>query len=135
MKTIISILFISALAGSFAFIGGRTDFKNADKDILQKQKVIYEVLQHPYQPGVSIYKQDFLNIVNGFDFEQYYGNFKNADAVKEFYHMYNKGLMPFNELFSIYNKRHRRQAIALFHVFYYAKGNFHFVQLANIFDD
>lgn len=122
MKTIISVLFVSVLAGSYAFTGGRTDFKAGDQTILQKQKVLFELLQHPYQPGVSTYKPEFLNIVQSFNFEQYYDHFNNVDAVKEFYYFYKKGLMPFNELFSIYNEYHRKQAIALFHVFYYAKG-------------
>lgn len=122
MKAIISVLLLSALAGSYAFIGGRTDFKNADKDALNKQKVLFELLQHPYQPGVSVFKGEYLNIANSFDFEQNFNNFNNVEAIKEFYYMYKKGLMPYNQLFSIYNMRHRRQAIALFHVFYYAKG-------------
>lgn len=126
MRAIISVVFLSAVASSYAYVGDPTGFKNADKDILLKQKALFELLQHPYQPGVSIYKQDYLNIVNAFDFEQNYGNFRNVDAVKKFYRMYEKGLMPFNELFSIYNQNHRRQAIALFHVFYYAKGKLDF---------
>lgn len=122
MKTIISVLFVSVLAGSYAFTGGRTDFKTGDTQVLQKQKALFELLQHPYQPGVSIYKPEYLSIVQSFNFEQSYDHFNNVEAVKEFYYLYKKGLMPFNELFSIYNEYHRRQAISLFHVFYYAKG-------------
>ncbi|XP_031620301.1 larval serum protein 2-like [Contarinia nasturtii] len=121
MKTILSVLFVSIVAGSYAFSGGRTDFKTFDAATVQKQKAIFELLQHPYQPGVSVYKQEFYDIVQAFDFEKSYNLFSNVDAVKEFYYLYKKGLMPFNELFSIYNEQHRRQAIALFHVFYYAK--------------
>lgn len=126
MKAILCVLFLGALASTLAVTvtyNGRTDFKYADKDVLHKQKVLFELLQHPYQPGVSIYKSEYLNIVNSFDFEQNFNLFRNVDAVKEFFYMYKKGLMPYNELFSIYNYQHRRQAIALFHVFYYAKGN------------
>lgn len=126
MKTIISVLFVSVLAGSYAFTGGRTDFKTGDTEILLKQKVLFELLQHPYQPGVSVYKPDYLSIVQSFDFEHNFDHFNNVDAVKEFWYFYKKGLMPYNELFSIYNEQHRRQAIALFHVFYYAKGNIFF---------
>lgn len=125
MKAIISVLFVSVFVGSYAFIGGRTDFKNAEKDVLHKQKVLLELLQHPYQPGVSIFKPEYLNIVNSFDFEKSYDSFHpNAvDNVKEFYQMYKKRfLIPSNEMFSVYNYNHRRQAIALFHVFYNAKG-------------
>lgn len=118
MKTILSVLFV--LAGAYAFTGDRT--KTGDKDVLIKQKVLFELLQHPYQPGVSIYKPDYLNIVQSFDFERSWELFNNVDAVKQFYYYYQKGLMPYNELFSIYNENYRRQAIALFHVFYYAKG-------------
>lgn len=122
MKTILSVLFVSVLAGSYAFTGGRTDFKTGNAELLNKQKVLFELLQHPYQPGVSIYKPEYLSLVQSFDFEHSFDHFRNVDAVKEFYFYYKKGLMPFNELFSIHNEHHRRQAIALFHVFYYAKG-------------
>lgn len=138
MRTIISVLFVSIVAGTYAFGGpyggqysGQTagqfseqaNFKYADKDVVEKQALLFELLQHPYQPGVSIYKPEYLNIVNSFDFERSYEYFRNVDAVKEFFYFYKRGLIPFNELFSIYNQKHRQQAIALFHVFYYAKGN------------
>lgn len=125
MKAILSVLFLSVLAGSYAFIGGRTDFKYADIHVVYKQKAIFELLQHPHQPGVSIFKPEYLEILKEFDFENSYNLFHPdaVDNVKEFYKMYKKNfLIPFNELFSIYNSNHRRQAIALFHVFYYAKG-------------
>lgn len=125
MKAITSLLFLSLSVGSYAFIGGRTDFKNAEKDVLYKQKALFELLQHPYQPGVSIFKPEYLNIVNSFDFEKSYDSFHPdaVDKVQEFYQMYKKKfLIPSNELFSVYNFNHRRQAIALFHVFYYANG-------------
>jgi len=121
MKAIISVLFVCVLAGSQAFLKGSTNYKYADKDTLAKQSVIFELLQHPYQPGVSIYKPEYLDIVHSFDFEHSYHLFTNVDAVKEFYYYYKKGFIPYNELFSIYNEHHRRQAITLFHVFYYAK--------------
>lgn len=120
MKTILSVLFV--LVGAYAFTGGRTTFKTGDKDVLIKQKVLFNLLQHPYQPGVSIYPQEYYNIMQSWDFEHSWELFRNVNAVKEFWYIYKKGLMPFNELFSIYNENHRRQAIALFHVFYYAKG-------------
>lgn len=122
MRTIISVLFVSLFAGSFAFYSDQTHFKDADRDVLNRQSLLLELLQHPYQPGVSIYKPEYLNIVNSFDFERSYPLFNNVEAVKEFYFLYGKGLIPYNELFSIYNEYHRKQAIALFHVFYYAKG-------------
>lgn len=132
MRTIISVLFVSIFAGSYAFYSDHAHFKNADKDILSKQAVLLELLQHPYQPGVSVYKPQYLDIVHSFNFENSYDKFQNTDAIKQFYHMYKHGLMPFNELFSIYNKKHRQQAIALFHVFYYAKGKcFSNVNLTN----
>lgn len=124
MKTIISVLFVCVLLGPYAVVGGPTDLNNAEKDVLHKQKALFELLQHPYQSAASIFKPEHLNIVKSFDFEKSYDSF-NPDAVdnvKEFYHMYKKGLMASDELFSIYNYNHRRQAIALFQVFYNAKG-------------
>lgn len=132
MRTIISVLFVSIVAGSYALgTGGQTSFKYADKDVVEKQALLFELLQHPYQPGVSLYKPEYLNIVNSFDFEHSFEHFRNVDAVKEFHQFYKKGLIPFNELFSIYNEKHRQQAIALFHVFFYAKGNF--ILISSIF--
>lgn len=124
MRTIISVLFVSIIAGSYAISSypSGQNFKNADKDFVEKQTKLFELLQHPYQPGVSIYKPEYLNLVNTFDVKKYYDNYSNVEAVKEFFYYYEKGLMPYNELFSIYNEYHRQQAIALFHVFYYAKG-------------
>lgn len=121
MKTILSVLFV-LIVGAYAFTGGRTTFKTGDKDVLIKQKLLFEVLQHNYQPGVSIYKPEYLTIVQSFDIEKSFNLYTNVDAVKEFWFMYKKGLMPFNELFTLYNVNHKRQAIALFHFFYYANG-------------
>lgn len=121
MKTILSVLFVSVLAGSLAY---PPSSKTADKSLLAKQSVLFELLQHPYQPGVSIYKPEYLNIVKSFDLENNLNLYKNVEAVKEFVLFYKKGLIPYNELFSIYVEHHRRQAIALFHVFYYAKGKY-----------
>lgn len=124
MKAIISVLFVSIIAGSYAISSypSGNNFKNADKEFVEKQTKLFELLQHPYQPGVSIYKPEYLNIVNTFNVEKNYDYFTNVEAVKEFFYFYKKGLIPYNELFSIYNEYHRQQAIALFHVFYYAKG-------------
>jgi len=88
---------------------------------LRKQAKLLELLQHPYQPGVSIYNPSYLNIVNSFDLERDLELYNNVNAIKEFVLFYKKGLIPYNELFSIYNDVHRQQAVALFHVFYYAK--------------
>lgn len=125
MKAIISVLFACVLLGSHAVIGGPTDHNSAEKDVLHKQKALFELLQHPYQSAASIFKPEHLNVVKSFDFEKNYDSFHPdaVDNVKEFYHMYKKGfLMPSDELFSIYNYNHRRQAIALFQVLYNAKG-------------
>lgn len=130
MRTFISVLFVSILVGSYAY-QYTGQFKNADKDVLNKQAIIFELLQHPYQPGVSIYKPEYLNIVNSFDFEQNYALFNNQEAVKQFLNYYQQGLIKYNELFSIYNDYHRQQAIALFHVFYYAKGKQFYLNFLN----
>lgn len=120
MKTILSVLFVSVLAGSFAY---PPSSKVADKDVLARQKVLFELLQHPYQPGVSIYNRpEYLDIVKSYSIESNLNLYTNVEAVKDFVLFYKKGLIPYNELFSIYVEKHSRQAIALFHVFYYAKG-------------
>lgn len=119
MKTFVSVLFVSIIVGTWAFTT-RTDH-NADKDALTRQAFLFEFLQHSYQPGVSVFSQKYLTIAQSYNIDQSYDLYKNADAVKQFMYYYKKGLIPFNELFSIYNPYHRDQAVALFHVFYYAK--------------
>lgn len=122
MKTIISVLFVSLFAVSWAFSGPHTSaFKYADKEVIKKQSLLFELLQHPYQPGVSLYPESYYNIAQSFDIEKSFDYYNNLDAVKEFVYIYKKGFIPWNELFSIYNPYHRKQAIALFHLFFYAK--------------
>lgn len=125
MRTIISVLFVSIfIAGSFAYYTDPSHFKNADNDVLHKQAFLLEILQHPHQHGEYIYKPEYLNIVKSFNFENYYDHFSNQDAVKEFYYLYQHHPIPYYEEFSIHDKLHRQHAIALFHVFHYAKGEF-----------
>lgn len=89
-----------------------------DTTFLYKQRAILELLQHVHQNDVmpTLYEDAML-----WRFEDNFDLFTNVDAVKEFYDFYKLGLLPMNEIFTIYNEYHRDQVIALFHVFYYAK--------------
>lgn len=92
--------------------------KTVDKDFLYKQKSILEVLQHVHQHEVlpALYEQ-----VKSFRFEDFYDHYTNVEAVREFVKLYEFGLLPRDEIFTVYNEYHRYQVVALFHVFYYAK--------------
>lgn len=117
MAAILGVLFVAALAKS----------SELSSKYLQTQSVILETLRHPYQPGVCIYKPEYLNIVNSFDFEKNAHSFSNVDAVKDFYNIYKKGLIPTTETFSIYNERHRNEAFALSNLFCSAEGKFNII--------
>lgn len=54
-------------------------------------------------------------------FEDNYNLYTNVEAVREFVTYHKTGLLPMNEIFTIYNEHHRDQVVALFHVFFYAK--------------
>lgn len=89
-----------------------------DKDFVYKQKSILYLLQHVHQNEVFVKQFEQSKLWN---FEDNYSYFNNVDAVREFVNYYEAGLLPMNEIFSIYNEYHRDQVVALFHVFYYAK--------------
>lgn len=117
MESILGVLFIGTLAKS----------SELTSQYLQTQSLILEILRHPYQPGVCIYKPEYLQIVNSFDFEKNAHSFSNVDAVKEFNNIYKKGLIPTTETFSIYNERHRNEAFALSNLFCSAEGKFNII--------
>lgn len=54
-------------------------------------------------------------------FQNYLFIFQNKKAVEEFLALYKTGFLPKNVPFSIFYERQREEAVALFHLFYYAK--------------
>lgn len=85
------------------------------------------LLNHVYMP--NFYKDQF-DLGESFDFTKNYDNFKNMEAVKDFYEMYQNGMLPKHKIFSVFNDVHRDQVIGLFHAFFYAKDFQTFYQVA-----
>lgn len=115
MKKISIIVLVSAIALSCAFAGTT---RNAGSDFLAKQKSLFELLQHTHQLDLQ---PRLLEIANNYMIEQHYDDYSNLDAVQRFVLYYKHGLLPMNEMFSVYNLEHRKQMFALFQLFYYAK--------------
>ncbi|ETN67251.1 hexamerin 2 beta [Anopheles darlingi] len=90
----------------------------ADQAFLVKQKQLLEVFQHVHQHEVHT---ELWEVSKGYEIEKNYEHYSNVEAVKEFVALYHHGLLPFDEIFSVFDELHREQAIALFHLFYYAK--------------
>lgn len=117
MKTITIVLFASAVALSRALTTSRVNFKAADKDVLYKQKAIFELMQHLHQLNLQ---PQLLETANNYVIEQNMDHYKNIDAVKDFVVLWKHGFLPLNEVFNVYNSVHLKQVISLFHIFYYA---------------
>ncbi|XP_037027574.1 larval serum protein 2-like [Bradysia coprophila] len=118
MRSISLVLLLGVVAFTCGYSVSPKPAKIADKDFLLRQKSILDLLQHinQYEVLPELYEQ-----TKTYRIEEYYGDYTNVEAVREFVDLYRVGLLPLNEIFSIYNENHRKQAIALFHVFYYAK--------------
>lgn len=119
MKAIFLVVFavLATLASGYVVVP-ESKVKYADKDFLFKQKAIFEVYQHVHQHEVhtALYEDS-----KNFNVEEHYDYYTNVEAVKEFVYFYKHGMLPFDEVFTIFNDEHREQAIALFNFFYYAK--------------
>lgn len=108
----------------------KTPTKFVDETFLLKQKAILHLLQHVHQKDIYtdekwLTENEFF--INDFD---YTTKFTNVEAVTEFLNFYRSGMLPRGEVFSIMNEIHRRQVIALFHLFYYAKDWSSFYEVA-----
>jgi len=107
----------------------KTPTKFVDETFLVKQKAILDLLQHVHQKDIYT-EGKWLTDKELFSYDDYNTKFTNVEAVMEFLNFYRTGMLPRGEVFSIMNEMHRRQVIALFHLFYYAKDWESFYQVA-----
>ncbi|KAJ6638512.1 Larval serum protein 2 [Pseudolycoriella hygida] len=107
-----------ALSCGYIVVDQKVNTYKTDTDFLYKQKVILQLLQHVHQNEVLLKLWDEAKL---WKFEDNYNYFTNVEAVQEFVTNYKRGLLPMDEIFTIYNTYHRDQVVALFHVFFYAK--------------
>ncbi|XP_062540229.1 hexamerin-1.1-like [Armigeres subalbatus] len=115
--TLVALAGLVALAAGYVVVP-EDKITYADKDFLVKQKQLLEIFQHVHQHEVHT---ELWEVSKGYKIEDNYDHYTNVEAIKEFISFYKHGMLPFDEIFSVFHYPHREQAIALFHLFYYAK--------------
>ncbi|XP_055634348.1 hexamerin-1.1-like [Toxorhynchites rutilus septentrionalis] len=112
------VLAITLGVASAAFLPTTSQVKYPEKEWLHKQEDLLLLFRHLYQKD---WNPQLVAYTKNFKVQSNYQLYSNVDAVKEFYSYYEHGMLPKGEVFSIFEEVHREQAIALFHLFYYAK--------------
>ncbi|GAB0094124.1 hypothetical protein DMENIID0001_093520 [Sergentomyia squamirostris] len=117
MKGIVLVFFACAVALSSGYCMV-SNVKSVDKDFLYKQKAILEVLQHVHQHEIhtQMWEDSKTYMVN-----EHFDDYTNVMAVKEFWMYYEMGMLPLDEVFSVFSEMQRKQVMSLFYFFYYAK--------------
>lgn len=120
---------VALASGSVHKYTKTTPTKFVDETFVVKQKAILDLLQHVHQKDIFAEEKWLTDkeFLSDYDYET---KFTNVEAVTEFLSFYRMGMLPRGEVFSIMNEMHRRQVIALFHLFYYAKDWETFYQVA-----
>lgn len=117
MRSIVVFIFACAVAlASGAYFS--KEVKYADNDFLLRQKSIFELLQHVNQHKVFQQLYEEAKLIRYDDLKDH---FVDSDVLKEFLEIKKYGLLPIGDVFSIFDEQHRREAVALFKVFYNAK--------------
>ncbi|XP_053693940.1 hexamerin-1.1-like [Sabethes cyaneus] len=112
------VLATALVLASAAFVPSTSQVKYADKEWLHKQEDLLLLFRHLYQKD---WNPQLVAYAKNFAVKSSFHLYNNVDAVKEFWTYYEHGLLPKGEVFSVFNEVHREQAVALFHLFYYAK--------------
>ncbi|XP_076243329.1 hexamerin 70a [Calliopsis andreniformis] len=94
------------------------DLKNADKDFLQKQKKIYNLLYHISQP--SVVNPSLLDEGRAWDLENNIDSYSSRAVVEEFLDMYKHGMLARGDIFSMFYPKILNEMEALFKLFYAA---------------
>ncbi|XP_038222260.1 arylphorin subunit alpha-like [Zerene cesonia] len=123
MKTVLVLasLVALALAGSIVVPQkSSVDYKvkKVDNEFVVKQQQVLKLIYHSSQlnPEAEYYK-----IGKDYNIEAHIGDYTNQKAVQEFLNLWKVGFLPKNIPFSIFNQKSKQEAVALFHVLYYAK--------------
>lgn len=105
-----------ALANCF-YQTSETSF--GDAEFMQKQKAVFDVFQNIYQN--QVFAKQF-EAASAFKLSEFREHFTNLAAFDDFMHNYfEHGFLAKHKTFSVLNKEHLNEAVALFHLFYYAK--------------
>ncbi|CAH0589096.1 unnamed protein product [Chrysodeixis includens] len=119
MKTFLILSGLFALAMGSALPGHQNiKTKNVDASFIEYQKKILALFEHSEQLDVH---SEYYKVGKEYSIEDHIDNYVNKKAVEEFLMLYRTGFLPKYHKFSIFYERMRNEAIALFHVFYYAK--------------
>lgn len=119
MKAILLLTFgvvFSLAAGSVVI--PKKDIKYADQEFLLKQKAILEVFQHVHQR--EIHTQLWTDSKT-YKIEDHLDSYSNVTAVREFLTLYKRGMLGFDEIFTIMNDVQCEEVTCLFNLLYYAK--------------
>lgn len=115
--TVVALAVLCGLAAA-AYVPHTNQVKYAEKEWLHKQEDIFALFRHIYQAD---WNQQLVAYAKHFHVKDHMDWYTNKDAVKEFVELWEHGFLPKGEIFSIFEPSHREQAIALFHILYYAK--------------
>lgn len=85
---------------------------------MEKQKDILRLFKFVLQP--TIY-EDQTKIAKTYIIEEHVDAYLDKTTVKEFLTLWKEGFLPKGHCFTVFNKTHLKQAMALFNMFYYAK--------------
>lgn len=92
---------------------------SADKELLSKQKSVFQLLHHIHQPVVL---PELNELLNSFDLEKNVTNFNDVESVKRFLKLYETGgILRSGKVFTPLYESHIQQAKAVFEVLYNAK--------------
>lgn len=93
-------------------------FLLADKEFLAKQKDLLRLFKYIHSHN---YFKDQAEIAKTYKISEHMDHYTHPKYIKEFLHLWKEGFLPKGEVFSIFYEHQREEAIALFHVLFFAK--------------
>ncbi|XP_050665724.1 arylphorin subunit alpha-like isoform X5 [Leptidea sinapis] len=120
MKTVLVLASLVAFTVAGAIVGPTREYKTkaVDNEFVVKQQ---KVLSLYYHSGQVDTEAEYFKIGKDYNIEANIGDYTNQKAVREIVDLWKTGFLPKNLAFSIFNERSKHEAVALFHVLYYAK--------------
>ncbi|KAA0845181.1 hypothetical protein JYU34_001833 [Plutella xylostella] len=118
MQTVLFVACLVAVAAAGTIPKPEFEAKTVDNEFIAKQRKVLSLLQHITQVNVDA---EYYKIGKEYDIEHNFEHYTNKKAVEEFLTYYRHGMLPHDAIFSVYNEECRDEAIALYHLFYYAK--------------
>ncbi|KAI5630687.1 hemocyanin, ig-like domain-containing protein [Phthorimaea operculella] len=121
MKTVVVFAALVAI-GLASFIPPKAhhevELKPVDAEFVARQKKVLSFFKHVEQFD---HEEEWYKIGKEYDLEQNKENYTDKAVFELFYKLYKTGFMPKFEVFSIFDERMKEEAVALFHLFYFAK--------------